>query len=86
MHSRKEDECSDFTHIETIIHSFNDLLFAGRVSVWRVNSLACNALRLMGAQLRPRLIACAPQCVHIWASDRGFPRKLRNRAKSEYTT
>ena len=37
--------------------------------------LTCNALRLMGAQLRLCLTAYAPQCVHIWAQDQGSPHK-----------
>ena len=46
--------------------------------------LACNALRLMGAQLRLRLTLYTLQCAHIWARDRGSPRKWRNHAKREY--
>ena len=36
----------------------------------------------MGAQLRLNLTSYAPQCVHIWARDRGSPRKWQNHAKS----
>ena len=59
------------------IHFLYSLLFAGRTLVWRVNihcfnlpiPLACNALSLMGAQLRLRLTAYALQCAHVWARE-----------------
>ena len=56
------------------IHCFNLLVL-----------LACNALRFMGAQLRLRLIAYAPQCAHIWARDRSSPTNAKTMQRANST-